>query len=314
MRCNTFSLFFTAATAVRVAQLRYSQRPKNEPLNICYFTNWAQYRTGAKFLTKHIPPELCTHINYAFADVTDDGSNVVTQQWNDETLYKEIMNIRDHQNPKLKVVLSVGGWTHGTGGFHFAAKTDSSRRTFAQNALNFVRKYDFDGIDIDWEYPGYTLHYAKPGKLVDVKNYVAFIKILKEVFTPYSLLVTAAVGVPPQRVEDSYTQTKEICDTLDLIHLMSYDFHGGWEKYIGHHSPWTSDGTHPNDKDNHLTVKYSTENWIKRGCDPSKMTLGLGAYGRVFRASGQNKRTELGSSTGVKGRVIKWCILKVYVH
>lgn len=36
---------------------------------------------------------------------------------------------------------------------------------------------------------------------------------------------------------------------------MTYDFHGGWEDVIGHHSPFTSDGRHPNDPDNKLTVK-----------------------------------------------------------
>lgn len=55
--------------------------------------------------------------------------------------------------------------------------------------------------------------------------------------------------------DESYPDTKTICDTLDLIHLMTYDFHGGWEDVIGHHSPFTSDGRHPNDPDNLLTVK-----------------------------------------------------------
>ena len=53
----------------------------------------------------------------------------------------------------------------------------------------------------------------------------------------------------------SYPQVKEICETLDLIHLMTYDLHGGWESTIGHHAPYTSDGKHPNDPHNHLTVK-----------------------------------------------------------
>jgi len=64
---------------------------------------------------------------------------------------------------------------------------------------------------------------------------------------------------------------------------MTYDFHGGWETVIGHHSPWTSDGTHPGDKHNQLTVKRSTEYWIESGCIPEKMTMGLGTYGRVFK-------------------------------
>lgn len=66
-------------------------------------------------------------------------------------------------NPKLKVYLSVGGWTHGTWGFSIAARDDTSRRVFATNALNFIQTHKFDGIDIDWEYPGYEGHPFHPG-------------------------------------------------------------------------------------------------------------------------------------------------------
>ena len=53
----------------------------------------------------------------------------------------------------LIVLLSVGGWEHGTGGFHQAAQNSS---TFATNAANFIQLHGLDGIDIDWVYPGYV--------------------------------------------------------------------------------------------------------------------------------------------------------------
>ena len=69
-------------------------------------------------------------------------------------------------------------------------------------------------------------------------------------------------------------------------------------------SPFDSDGTHPEDKDSVLTIKSSVSNWIDNGCNPSKMTLGLGTYGRVFRAThGINERTQFGTSDKVQGTV-----------
>lgn len=80
---------------------------------------------------------------------------------------------------------------------------------------------------------------------------------------------------------------------------MTYDFHGDWESVIGHHSPWVSDGKHPQDPNNQLTVETSANNWIARGCSPSKMTLGLGAYGRTFKTlSGINQRLQPGTASG----------------
>ena len=107
---------------------------------------------------------MCTHINYAFAYVTDEGSSIKTHQWNDLTLYAEITGLKS-KNPNLKVLLSVGGWTHGTGGFSLAAKTDASRRIFAKNTLNFIKANNFDGIDIDWEYPG-----GSSGRVLNLLN------------------------------------------------------------------------------------------------------------------------------------------------
>lgn len=276
-------------------------------VNVCYYTNWAQYRPGnGKFKPVNIDPNLCTHINYAFAFVTDDGTDLVPYEWNDVTdwgtsMYAEVNKMKE-QNEELKVLLSIGGWTHGTGGFTVSAQSDYSRKLFAANSLEFIQKYGFDGIDIDWEYPGFTNHPTKPGTAADVSNHVYLLEELKSVFAPAGLMVTAAVGAPPSRVDESYPDTARMCAALDMVHLMTYDFHGGWEDVIGHHSPFTSDGNHPNDSENNWNVKSSVDYWIEKGCPAHKLTLGLGAYGRVFKATTDKvERLSPGTTKGVRG-------------
>ena len=92
-------------------------------VNVCYYTNWSQYRPGmGKFFPENIDPFLCTHINYAFGFLTEDGTGIKPVEWNDvldytDGMYKRVTKLKE-QNSELKVLLSIGGWTHGTGSYH----------------------------------------------------------------------------------------------------------------------------------------------------------------------------------------------------
>ena len=50
---------------------------------------------------------------------------------------------------------SIGGWTLSDP-FPAMAKNPTSRAAFVANCIGLIKDYDFDGIDIDWEYPGYA--------------------------------------------------------------------------------------------------------------------------------------------------------------
>ncbi len=92
-------------------------------------------------------PKLLTHINYAFGHVTDtfDGIRINVP----ERLH-EVVKLRE-QNPRLKILLSVGGW--GSGRFSEMAADEGFRLSFARDACRVVDEFALDGIDIDWEYP-----------------------------------------------------------------------------------------------------------------------------------------------------------------
>jgi len=57
-------------------------------------------------------------------------------------------------NPRLKILLAVGGWRAGSGPFVAVVTSANTRQTFAANAAKFVRRHGFDGLDVDWEFPG----------------------------------------------------------------------------------------------------------------------------------------------------------------
>lgn len=62
---------------------------------VCYFTNWSQYRPGTgRFLPDNVDPHLCTHLIYAFS-VINHANELVTYEWNDETLYRSFNGLKD---------------------------------------------------------------------------------------------------------------------------------------------------------------------------------------------------------------------------
>jgi chitinase len=54
----------------------------------------------------------------------------------------------------IKVLLALGGWNDTESDkYSRLVNNPTSRANFIQQALEFIEKYGFDGLDLDWEYP-----------------------------------------------------------------------------------------------------------------------------------------------------------------
>ncbi|XP_051891032.1 acidic mammalian chitinase-like [Pristis pectinata] len=248
---------------------------------ICYFTNWAQYRTGiGRYVPQQIDPFLCTHLIYAFAVINEDHQ-VTTSDANDETFYA-ILNGLKRKNLHLKTLLSIGGFQFGSSRFNSMVPTHATRLVFIKSAINFLRQYEFDGLDLAWLYPGAggnpTENKKLYTKLVRELN-LAFINEVQRTKQP-RLLLSASMSAGKQLIDDSY-EIDKLADYLDFMIVMAFDFHGPWDTFIGHHSPlYQRKDEYGHMK--HLNVDFAVKYYRTKGSPGHKLLVGIPTYGRTF--------------------------------
>ncbi|XP_047640998.1 chitinase-3-like protein 2 isoform X1 [Phacochoerus africanus] len=244
---------------------------------VCYFTSWSQDRQEpGKFTLESADPFLCSHLIYSFASISDN--KVVIKDKNDAMLYQTIKSLKT-KNPKLKILLSIGGYLFGSKGFHPMVDSSKSRLEFINSVIPFLRNHNFDGLDISWIYP-------------DVKDNSLFIVLIHELAEAFQqdsvksskerLLLTAGVSAGRQIIDNSY-QIKKLAKELDFINLLSFDFHGSWEKPLvtGHNSPLRK-GQLDRGTTSYYNVEYAVGYWLNKGMPAEKVVMGIPTYGRSF--------------------------------
>ncbi|ESP03805.1 hypothetical protein LOTGIDRAFT_230122 [Lottia gigantea] len=260
----------------------------------CYYTNWAQYRSGSyKFLPEDIDPTICTHIFYAFSRLDGKGLNIGPYEANDKEMWGRVIALKS-QNPKLKVYLVAGGWNEGSSNFGYIVEKDSRIRQFATNMISLLRTEGFDGFDVDWEYPGA----GERGSVAAHKQrFTSFLRIIREEFTKESektgrpsLDLIAAVSPSPYFANRAYEHSI-IHRYLDFLNVMTYDLAGTWLATVQHHSALKPATTFSTDWDMKRSIKY----WTDNGFPASKIVLGLSNYGRGFKIGSGSQ-----SAPGVK--------------
>lgn len=238
---------------------------------IGYFTSWRTGKNGLpSYLVSDIPWSKITHINYAFAAVdeqshtikVDDSATKMTwdgvpgAEMDPEFAYQGHFNLLSKykkQYPDVKTLISVGGWADTRGFYSATTKGDCSVNSdginaFANSAVSFIRQYGFDGVDIDYEYPTSMKDAGNPndfplsnlcrGKLFG--NYKVLMQTLRarldaagnEDGRKYMLTIASPASAYLLRGMENF----QVTQYLDYVNLMTYDFHGAWNHFVGHNA------------------------------------------------------------------------------
>jgi chitinase len=219
-----------------------------------------------------------TRVNYAFANIAN--GRMVEGFSHDAENFATLTALRK-QNPSLKVLVSVGGWLW-SGGFSDVALTAQSRHKFIESVSAFLARYDLDGLDIDWEYPGME----GAGHLFRSEDKANFTLLLKELRTEFDqetkasrrhLLLSIAAGGSNEFLE--HTAMGEAQKYLDTVNLMSYDYYEPEsDKITGHHAPMFTNPLDPKA----ISADASVRSFEASGVPAAKIVLGVPFYGHPW--------------------------------
>jgi chitinase len=338
--CRPDGLYQTPGTSPRYC-LAYDTAGREKmaiPRRIVgYFASW---RTGAdgkpRYLVSDIPWDKVTHVNYAFAHIENnqvsvgpvsDARNAATSMTWPGVAAAEMDPAYPYQghfnllskfkkaHPQVKTMVSVGGWAEtggyidlsgnrvATGGYFTLTDTQAAINTFADSAVTFLRTYDFNGIDIDYEYATSWLNAGNPldwpisdeRRGVLMAGYVSLLKTLRAKLDAASqadgkyYLLTAAVPSSGYllRGMDLY----QVTEYLDYANLMSYDLHGAWNQFVGPLAALYDDGA---DTEQLYWSFYSTYgigylntdwgyHYFRGSMPPGRINIGVPYYTRGWR-------------------------------
>lgn len=213
------------------------------------------YLPGRSIDTASIPFQYLTHINFAFGIPAKNGGGLeALRNWD-----KLIGLVKKAHENNVKVFISIGGWSIGDGGgedsrFHRMAQDKDERDLFVSKTMQLVRRFNLDGVDLDWEYPDIENRSAE--------DYVLLIKQMADSLHAQNKELSAAVVHYGNQGEGT---KNEIFNDVDWLNLMAYDDDHGLPIP---HSPYS-------------LAEKSINYWVKqRGLSPQKAVLGLPFYGK----------------------------------
>ncbi|XP_052806908.1 acidic mammalian chitinase-like [Mya arenaria] len=253
------------------------QHDDGSKLLLCYFSldeTWPDNGT----LHPAMNATLCTHL-ILINTVIKDGQ-IAPASPDDVTRYFSKVPLLRQQNPALKIIICNGGG--GNHGFTPILASAANRSKFVSSAAPFLKKYDFDGLDIDFEFPGWQLPVQQR------KNFTVLLQELRTALDhagqaegrKYTLSAAVAAGRAVMEIYD----VPALAKSLDFINLMCYDYYGYavYDPVTGYNSP-----LYPQDWQKKIVIRggnigWSSYEWHKRGMPKEKIMVGIPTYARTW--------------------------------
>lgn len=278
-----------------------------------YYTQWSIYARNVplKNLVDSGAAAKLTTLNYAFGFLDAQGNCVSADPWADfqrpfpasdsingqadqpgQALAGNLNQLRllKQKYPQLHINISIGGWT-GSKYFSDAALTPQSRAASVKSCIDQWIKGDiagagvaagiFDGIDLDWEWPGSA---GNAGNVIRPEDKQNLTKLLLEYRIQLFWLglrnhrsydLTMFLPADPVKLDAGF-ETAKVFSLLTFGTVQGYDFHGTWESTTNQQSALRSPAADPTKAN--FSDQAAIDAVLSRGAPRNKVVMGVPFY------------------------------------
>ena len=227
------------------------------------------------YTIEDIPAKSLTHIHYAFGEVDTETYQLALMESESDLENLAALRRLRQENPDLRLILSVGGWSDSNC-FSDMAATAENREIFAQSCLDMLLEQELDGIDLDWEFPVSGGPAGMVHRPEDKQNYTLLLRAIRSKMDRQTALtgrtydLSIAAGDSASFLEK--IEPKALSEVTDYIFLMGYDYCGAWSQRTQFNAPLDR-------------LRASVRDYIEAGVPADKLVLGMPLYGRRFEGT-----------------------------
>jgi GH18 family chitinase len=280
---------------------------------VCHYNSKSFIREGlGKLTVADVEPALsfCTHLVYEFAGINSADNKLTSLDVGldldqGKGHYRIITQLK-RKFPGLKVLLSVGGGNDidpdvDTNKYLTLLESMGARSAFINSAYSLVKTYDFDGINLAWQFPpnkpkkirssigslwsGFKHSIGIGNNPVDEKadehkeEFTSFVRELKNAFRHENYVLS--LTVLPNVNSTFFFDIPAIINNIDYVVLPSFDFQtpARNRKEADYSAPLYE----LNDRIKESNVNYQVLYWLGQHAPASKLIVGIPTFGRTWK-------------------------------
>ncbi|EEY17149.1 oviduct-specific glycoprotein [Verticillium alfalfae VaMs.102] len=241
-----------------------------------YYQSWnVRDRRCNKVSPSQLDTTGYTHLFYSFAFIDPKTFRITPAHSDDDSMMREFTKLS--KDGKLQTWIAIGGFdfsnpevaTHTT--WSDMVSTKANRAAFIASVKEYMDTYGFQGVDLDWEYPGAPERGGR--KLADVRN---FPMLLREMRAAYGSSYGISLTLAPDYWYLRWFDAKAMEPSVDFFGFMAYDLHGSWDADV------LALGKKVRGQADIREIANNTIPLWFDGLDPKKINFGLAMYGRGY--------------------------------